>query len=78
MISAYIMIKSNPGAENDIYAKVTKINGVKIAHTVTGPYDLIVFVEAEDVNLLGKTVISKIQNLNGIRDTMTCIVVEPM
>jgi len=35
-------------------------------------------VEAEDVNLLGKTVISKIQNLNGIRDTMTCIVVEPM
>jgi DNA-binding Lrp family transcriptional regulator len=78
MISAYIMIKSSPGAENDIYAKITKINGVKTAHTVTGPYDLIAFVEAEDINLLGKTVISRIQNLNGIRDTMTCIVVEPI
>jgi DNA-binding Lrp family transcriptional regulator len=77
MTAAYIMVKSSPGAESDISTKIKKINGVKTVHTITGPYDLIVYVEEEDLDLLGKTVISKIQNLKGITDTMTCIVVDP-
>jgi len=78
MTAAYIMIKSNPGAENDVYSKITKINGVKFAHTITGPYDLIAFIEADDLDMLGRTIISKIQNLKGIKDTMTCVVVSPV
>lgn len=78
MISAYVMIKSELGVQNDVFTKVLKINGVKKAHTIVGPWDLIAFVESEDINTLGKTVISRIQNLKGIRDTMTCIVVEPI
>ena len=78
MTKAYIMIKSSPGAESDIYTKIKKISGVKEAHTVTGPYDLIAYVEAESLEILGKTVISRIQNLKGITDTMTCVVVDPI
>lgn len=78
MTAAYIMIKSSPGAEGDICTKVKKIKGVKSAHTITGPYDLIAYVEAESLELLGKTVTSKIQNLKGITDTMTCVVVDPI
>lgn len=78
MISAYVMIKSDLGMQNDVYTKILKINGVKKAHTIVGPWDLVTFVESEDVNTLAKTVISRIQNLKGIRDTMTCIVVEPI
>ena len=77
MTAAYIMIKSSPGAEGDVSAKIKKISGVKTAHTITGPYDLIAYVEAEDLDLLGKTVISKIQNMKGVTDTMTCVVVDP-
>ena len=78
MTAAYIMIKSSPGAENDIFARVKKIGQVKTVHTITGPYDLIVYVEAEGLDSLGKTVVSKIQNLKGITDTMTCVVVDPI
>lgn len=78
MVSAYVMIKSDLGMQNDVYTKILKINGVKKAHTIAGPWDLIAFVESEEINTLGKTVISRIQNLKGIRDTMTCIVVEPI
>ena len=78
MTAAYIMIKSSPGAESDIFTKIKKINGVKTVHTITGPYDLIAYVEAEDLDVLGKTVTSRIQNLKGILDTMTCIVVDPI
>ena len=78
MTAAYIMVKSSPGAESDIFTKIKKLNGVKTVHTITGPYDLVIFVEAKDLDLLGKTVISKIQNLKGVNDTMTCVVVDPI
>ncbi len=78
MMSSYILIKTELGMESDALTKVRKIKGVKSAHTVTGPYDMIVYVEEENLDKLGKTVISKIQNLKMIRDTMTCIVLEPI
>lgn len=76
MVKAYILIKSEPGQQGDIYTKVLKLKGVKSANTVIGPYDLIVLVESEDLDNLGKMVISKIQNLKGIRDTISCVVIE--
>ena len=78
MVSAYVMIKARLGMQGDAYTKILKIKGVKFASIVSGPYDLVVFVENSDLSTLGKTVISKIQNLKCIRDTMTSIVIEPM
>ena len=78
MTTAYIMIKSSTGEESDIFAKLIKISGVKSVHIITGPYDLIAFVETTNLDMLGKTVISKIQNLKGINDTMTCVVIDPV
>lgn len=78
MQSAYILIKTNLGNQNDVHAKITKIKGVKSADAVMGPYDIITKIEGEDIASLGKMVISKIQNLNGIRDTLTCIVIKPV
>ncbi len=78
MTAAYIMIKSSPGAENDVFSKINKISGIKSVHTITGPWDLIAYVEAESLDMLGKTVTSRLQNLKGITDTMTCVVVDPI
>jgi len=78
MVCAYILMKSELGQQSDVYTKILKIKGVKFANTVTGPYDLIAFIESPDLNTLGKTVVSKIQNLKGVKDTMTCVVIEPI
>lgn len=78
MIEAYILMKSELGEQSEVYTKILKIKGVKSANTVIGPYDLIIFIESVDLNALGKTVISKIQNLKGVKDTMTCVVIEPI
>jgi len=78
MIEAYILMKSELGEQSEVYTKILKIKGVKSANTVIGPYDLIIFIESVDLNTLGKTVISKIQNLKGVKDTMTCVVIEPI
>jgi len=76
MTYAYVLIKTQSGMQNDALTKIRKTRGVETVHTVTGPYDIIAFVEGEDLNSLGKTVVSKIQNLNMIKDTMTCIVLD--
>jgi DNA-binding Lrp family transcriptional regulator len=78
MVRAYVLIKSEPGQQGDIYTKVLKLKGVKNANAVIGMYDLIVFAECADLDNLGKMIISKIQNLKGIRDTVSCVVIEPI
>ena len=76
MIEAYILMKSELGEQSEVYTKILKIKGVKSANIVIGPYDLIIFIESTDLNTLGKKVISKIQNLKGVKDTTTCVVIE--
>jgi len=78
MIEAYILMKSELGEQSEVYTKILKIKGVKSANTVIGPYDLIIFIESADLDTLGRTVISKIQNLKGVKDTTTCVVIEPI
>ena len=53
----------------------TALPGVALAEDVTGPYDVIVRAEAKNVDELGKLVVSKVQNLDGITRTLTCPVV---
>ncbi|MGH9119138.1 MAG: Lrp/AsnC ligand binding domain-containing protein, partial [Acidimicrobiales bacterium] len=54
---------------------VRKIEGVKCADDVSGPYDVIVNAEAESVDELGKMVVSRVQLVEGITRTLTCPVV---
>jgi DNA-binding Lrp family transcriptional regulator len=42
---------------------------------VTGAYDLIVLVEAENMSVLTDTVMEKIHDIEGVTDTTTAIVV---
>jgi len=42
---------------------------------ITGPYDLIVSIEAGSTNEILKTVMDHIRPAAGVRDTLTCLVV---
>jgi len=47
-LSAYICIESTPGKVSQVVEAVAKLPGVKMAHAVTGSYDVIAFVGAKD------------------------------
>ena len=49
--------------------------GVQQAEDVTGPYGVIVRVEASMIDQLGKLVVARVQALDGITRTPTCPVV---
>jgi DNA-binding Lrp family transcriptional regulator len=75
-VAAYIFVETTQGKAIEICNEIGKIKGVKSAHAVTGPYDIIVLVEGDDVNVLGEFIVSRIQSVPGVLRTMTNIIVE--
>ncbi len=75
MAIAYILIQTEVGKAEQVARNVRSIAGVREAENVTGPYDVVVKVEAEGVDQLGRLVVSEIQMVQGITRTLTCPVV---
>ena len=75
MVEAYMLIQAEVGRSAEVAHAVGKIPGVRFADAVTGPYDVIVRAEAEDIDGLGKLIVAKVQAVAGITRTLTCPVV---
>ena len=75
MVHAYILIQTDVGKAAEVARAIAQVKGVTLAEDVTGPYDVIVVAEAENVDQLGQLVVAKVQNVDGITRTLTCPVV---
>ena len=75
MVHAYILVQTEVGKAADVAARIAQIDGVTQAEDVTGPYDVIVRAQAENVDDLGRLVVAQIQAVDGITRTLTCPVV---
>ena len=53
MVEAYILVQTEVGKAADVASHIGKISGVTQAEDVTGPYDVIVRAQAENVDELG-------------------------
>ena len=74
---SYVLIQLAPGTTKTAAEVIAKIKGVKMAHAVTGPFDVIAFVEVPDLTTLSDLILAKIQNIEGVQKTQTAIVVTP-
>ncbi len=75
-VYAYVLIRMYPNKIKEVIEHISKMEGVLQAHAVTGPFDGIAYVEANDIKELGRMILSEIQNMSGVRDTTTCLVVD--
>ncbi len=64
MVQAYILVQTEVGKAADVATSIAKITGVMQADDVTGPYDVIVRAEADNVDDLGKLVVAQIQGVS--------------
>ena len=71
-VMAYVMVQTEVGRAAQVAGEVKRIPGVIAADDVTGPYDVIIRAEAESVDQLGKTVVSRVQLIEGVTRTLTC------
>ena len=75
MVQAYILVQTEVGRSAAVAGQITELPGVISAEDVTGPYDVIVRTEAETMDDLGKLIVARIQQIEGITRTLTCPVV---
>ncbi len=76
MTQAYILIETVPGKALELVNAISSLKVVKQAHLVTGPYDVVAFVEADDLKSLGDILVKQIQATGFVSRTLTCITVE--
>lgn len=75
MVQAYVLVQTEVGKAAEVALRIRSIQGVTLAEDVTGPYDVIVRTEADNVDDLGRMVVAQIQNVAGITRTLTCPIV---
>ena len=73
--ASYVLIELSPGTAKTAAEKISKIEGVRMAHAVTGPFDVIAFAEVSNLASLSELVLSKIQSVEGVKRTETAVVV---
>jgi len=72
VITAYVLMQTQVGDAESVSRAVALVDGVTQADIVTGPYDVIVRAEAENMDDLGKLVVARIQTVEGVTRTLTC------
>jgi len=78
-VRGYVLIEADVGKAKAVSQAIAQISypGSKVAavDTVTGPYDVIVQLEAEDLDTLGNAITEAIQKVPGVQRTTTCLAV---
>jgi hypothetical protein len=72
---AYVLLRTAPGLTKAIFSALRISPAVQSVEMITGPYDLIVALQADSTNEILTTVMSDIRPAAGIRDSVTCLVV---
>jgi len=72
---AYLLINVEAGKALTVLTEMNKLKEIEHAHVVTGLHDVIALVHAESTKNLADEIVNKIQKIDGIQRTVTCIVV---
>ncbi len=72
---AFVLIETAVGKTKDVVSALHNVSSVTSVDVVTGPYDVICIVQAEDLSSVGDTVTGSVHTIGGIVRTVTCLAV---
>jgi DNA-binding Lrp family transcriptional regulator len=75
VVKAFALIQVQLGKARSVARTIAGVRGVKMVHAVTGMYDVIAYLEVEDMDSLSAFVVKRIQTVKGVERTHTAIVV---
>lgn len=76
METGFILINCTPGKTRAVYNRLKEIPAVVHVEMILGPWDIMATVQGSDVSYIGIVVSEKIQKLDGVEKTTTCIAVK--
>ena len=74
---AFVLISVQIGKTRDVRDKLLKVKGIKEAHCVMGPYDVICRIVADSPDDIPRMVLDSIHPIEGVVDTLTATVFSP-
>jgi len=75
-LEAYVFVNCEPLLVWEIAEASRKIEGVKLAHAVTGQFDVVAYVEFANMDRL-REILGKFQSLKGVQRTQTAVAIPP-
>ena len=76
MHSAFVLMNAELGKELSIVNEIKKIPNVKEAYPVYGVYDVLMVIESDSMETLRETITEHVRKLDGIKSTLTMIIVK--
>lgn len=73
METVFLLVETEVGHLDDVLRKVQSIPGVTEVQAVTGPFDLIVKIQANHINEALDLVVHRIRRIPGIKGTETLV-----
>jgi DNA-binding Lrp family transcriptional regulator len=72
-LKAYILLNTELGEEPEVVKALKVIKEIKNIYTLYGIYDMIVEVEADNMEKVKEIVFNKIRRLNNVKNTITLV-----
>ena len=72
---AYLLVETAVGKTRDVANTLQNLEGIETVDVVTGPYDIIAMISAEDMTVVGNLVTGHIHTVPGVVRTVTCVAV---
>lgn len=67
---AYVLVETEAALTQEAVEEVRRVQGVKAAESVTGPYDIVVTVEVDTIDTMA-SVLRQIRSASGVTKTVT-------
>jgi len=78
-IRGYVLVETEVGRTEAVGSAIRNLDSafatVSTVDTVTGPFDVIVQLEAGDLDQLGKCITEDVQSIEGVQRTTTCLAI---
>ncbi len=65
-----------PVSQRAVAEEISRFSEVQEVHIITGDWDLLIKLRAENVDAVGKFVVDKLRLIKGLEKTLTCMVFE--
>jgi DNA-binding Lrp family transcriptional regulator len=76
MPKAFVLMNAELGSEDSLVNDLRKLESVKEVYQVYGVYDIVAQIEADTMEKVKETITWKLRKLNGVKSTLTMIVME--
>ncbi len=76
MPKAFVLMNAELGSEDSLVNELKTLESVNEVYQVYGVYDIVAQVEADTMEKVKETITWKLRKLNGVKSTLTMIVME--